>query len=409
LGEKIISMPKYFIPLLLVIFFPRNIFSENLGKRIASVPFQLVGNYIVVETRVNDSPPLNLILDTGVRNTIITELDEKDSLQLSYSKTINLQGLGHGKNIEALMSDSNSLRFGKFTLKNRSVCVVKDKLFNLSGQIGTKVNGMLGADFFQDYVVQIDYSARRIRFYDIKSFIPPEKYDVMPMNINGRKMYVYLSVLETDTAHRKIKMLIDTGAELNAWFQTITSEALHIPERSIRGRIGEGFSGEIKGIFARVPQICLGNYCMKDPVVAFPDSASISGIMALSDRDGTIGSGFLRRFNLIFDYRRRNLYFKKNSGFKQPSRYNIAGVEIVQSFNYIPQTEVTHVWEKSPAEKAGFKEGDIILEIDGQKTFNLKLSEIKNYFETPMKRKLYVTLFRNGKTIESELNMKDRL
>ena len=64
--------------------------------------------------------------------------------------------------------------------------------------------------------------------------------------------------------------------------------------------------------------------------------------MALSDRDGTIGSGFLRRFNLIFDYRRRNLYFKKNSGFKQPSRYNIAGVEIVQSFNYIPQTEVTH-------------------------------------------------------------------
>ena len=142
-------MPKYFIPLLLVIFFPRNIFSENLGKRIASVPFQLVGNYIVVETRVNDSPPLNLILDTGVRNTIITELDEKDSLQLSYSKTINLQGLGHGKNIEALMSDSNSLRFGKFTLKNRSVCVVKDKLFNLSGQIGTKVNGM---KYFEEHL-----------------------------------------------------------------------------------------------------------------------------------------------------------------------------------------------------------------------------------------------------------------
>jgi len=78
--------------------------------------------------------------------------------------------------------------------------------------------------------VQIDYTARKVRFYDKDKISVPKGYGVMPMTVEKQKMYINLSVLETDSARRSIKMLIDTGAELNAWFQTLTNKAITIPE-----------------------------------------------------------------------------------------------------------------------------------------------------------------------------------
>jgi len=158
--------------------------------------------------------------------------------------------------------------------------------------------------------VQIDYTARKVRFYDKDKISVPKGYGVMPMTVEKQKMYINLSVLETDSARRSIKMLIDTGAELNAWFQTLTNKAITIPEKSIHGRIGQGLSGEVTGIFARVPQICIANFCVKNPIVVFPDSAVIAGIIQNSDRDGTIGSQLLSRFNLIIDPFNKQFYFK---------------------------------------------------------------------------------------------------
>lgn len=67
------------------------------------------------------------------------------------------------------------------------------------------------------------------------AFSPPNGYGVMPMTMDGQKMYIHLSVLKPMKNRRSIKMLIDTGAELTAWFQTLTNNAVSIPEKSIRG------------------------------------------------------------------------------------------------------------------------------------------------------------------------------
>src|SRR5665647_3160470 len=48
------------------------------GKKISTLPFEMVGTYMIVKVKINDSQPLNLILDSGVRNIIITELFPED-------------------------------------------------------------------------------------------------------------------------------------------------------------------------------------------------------------------------------------------------------------------------------------------------------------------------------------------
>ncbi len=392
---------------LIFVLFAANVLAKN--TLVATIPFEMEGSYIVLDVRINQSTKLKMILDTGLRNTIVTELHPNDSLDLTPGELRDLLGLGSGKSFLAYESAGNKIQIGKITLSNRVVYTFKEDLFNLSKQTGVKINGLLGVDFFRDYVVQIDYSKRRLRMYRHEQFIAPKGYGVMPMTLQRQKMYIHLSVLETDSARQTIKMLIDTGAELTAWFETLTNKAVNIPEKSIRGRIGEGLSGEINGIFARVQQLCIAEFCVKDPIVAFPDSAAISQIVRTSDRDGTIGGQLLNRFNLIIDTHNRKFYFKPNSSFKNPFTYNIAGVEVAHTSGFLPQVEVIQVWKDSPAERAGIQVGDLISEINFQRLSEVSIAEVRHYFQTPSKNPLKMLIERNGSFKKLELEMRAKI
>ncbi|MDO9152097.1 MAG: aspartyl protease family protein [Paludibacter sp.] len=383
--------------------------AQSKNKIVASIPFEMVGSYVVIVVRINQSTPLKMILDTGVRNTILTELHRNDNISLTYSELRDLQGLGKGTGLNAYICYGNTLKAGKIELPDRTVMVLQDDIFNLSRLAGTEINGLLGSDFFNDHIIQIDYTTRRIKFYEQGNFRVPRAYGVMPMFIEKQKMFIQLSVLETDSAKRNIKMLIDTGAQLNAWFQTLTNKAINIPEKSIHGRIGEGLNGEITGYFARVPQICIANFCVINPIVAFPDSVAIAGIVQNTDRDGTIGSQLLSRFNLIIDTYNKLFYFKPNYNFNKAFLYNIAGIEIVNILFYVPQIEVINVWKNSPAEKAGIKTGDLITEINAESVFNFTLSQVRGFFERSSKKPMKMKIQRDGKMIHVEVDMKAKI
>ena len=379
------------------------------GKRIGTLPFEMVGTYMIVKVKLNDSKPLNFILDSGVRNIIITELFAEDVISLSYVNEINLQGLGSGNNLNAYASYNNAIKMGKVKLDNQNVYVIKEDIFNLSKHTGTKINGLIGVDIFEDYLVEINYTYKRINFYESVGFKFPKGYQNLPISIESKKMYVQLSVLEHDTVNKNVKMLIDTGAELSAWFQTFTLNAVHLPQKGVDGRIGQGLNGEVSGKFARLSQICFGQFCLKNPIVAFPDSADISDIVLSTNRDGTIGSQLLSRFNLYIDYKKKLFYFKPNPSFNNPFKYNIAGIEIGQILPFVPQTEVLYLWKNSPAEQAGMQIGDQIIELNGLRTFQMQMGEIKSYFEKPSKYPLVVILMRDGKEVRLKIDMNSKL
>jgi len=378
-------------------------------KPISSIPFETVGSYVVIRAKINNSSSLNLILDTGVRNTIITELHEGDRITLNYSNVKDMMGLGSGPHLEAYTSNFNTIKVGKLTLESKSVFVLKEDVFNLSQHTGTILNGLIGVDFFQDYIVEVNYTHKRIYFYDTNSFVAPLDYEALPLTIEGQKMFFELSVVDTDTIKCKAKMLIDTGAELNAWFQTFTRSTVHIPQKNFRGTIGQGLNGEIVGKIGCVSQICFGSYCLQNPIVSFPDSACIADIIGNSVRAGTIGSQILNRFNYIIDSNRKQFYFKPNANFKSNFQYNIAGIEITLIYPFLPQTEVWKVWENSPAAKAGIHIGDQILEINGRKAFEFNINEIKGIFQTPSRYPMRIKILRDNKEVVFDIDMHSQI
>jgi len=401
-------MKKAFIIVFFMIFLV-DLSATNKPKKIASIPFEIVGSYVIIKARINDSSTLNLILDSGIRNTIITELMTGDKISLNYSDVRELMGLGGGEHLEAYASNSNTLRIGKLKLDYKTVYVLKNDVFNLSKHTGTKINGLIGVDLFQNYTVEIDYTHKRIRFYDPKTMSLPKGYGMLPINIEAQKMFVELSVIQSDSTRKQVRMLIDTGAELNAWFQTYTKESVELPAKWVQGTIGEGFNGIITGKYGHISQICFGEFCLKNPIVSFPDSAAIKEIISVSKRDGTIGSQLLSRFNLYIDYPQKKIYFKPNENFNNRYAYNVAGIEIIQISPNINLVEVLDVWANSPAAIAGVQKGDQIFEINGSIAFDMTMGEIRKLFETPSKRPLRMTLMRNNKQFMVVIDMKDKI
>lgn len=382
---------------------------DGKSKLISSIPFEMSGGYIILKAHINNSSPLYLIFDSGVRNTIITEFHEGDSLSMDIKRKQPIQGLGSGKSIYAFVSDSNRISFKKFSIPNKTIYLLEEDLFGLSQHNGRRINGLLGIDLIQSHIVEIDYSAQRMRFYDREGFEPPKNYAYRPLVIENNKIFLNLTLLDGNAKIKVIKMLIDTGAQLNAWFQTIRENSTAIPEKRVHARIGEGFSGEIFGYLARIPMICLEQFCFRNPIVVFPDSTMITEVMKRSDRDGTIGSELLSRFNVFIDYQGSGFYFKPNGSFKSEFKYNIAGIEVTQNLFPFPRFEVTHVWKDSPADKAGLIPGDAILAINDLSTYQMTIREIRGRFQEKSRMPMRLLVERESNQLVMEVSMRDLL
>lgn len=382
---------------------------QGRPAKVASIPFELAGSYIIINTTINNSTPLRLMFDTGVRNTIITELRTEDSVYLKFGSIKPIQGLGSGKTISSYVSDDNHIKTGKLIHTWKTIYLLQEDILGLSHHTGVKINGIAGIDIIRDYITEIDYTKKKMNFYKQEHFQVPKGYIYKPLIVENNKLYINLTLLDDSARIRNMKMLIDTGAMLNAWFQTVRSDAAEIPERRVYARIGEGFSGELCGYMARIPQLCFDRYCFHQPVVVFPDAETIAGIISKSDRDGTIGNELLSRFNIIIDIKNKALYLKPNHTFNNRFKYNVAGIEIIQVDGIFPVYEITHIWKDSPAEKAGLQPGDILTEIKGIKTFTMKLTEIRGFFQQISEQPLLVVVDRNQELMTFRVNMRDLL
>lgn len=375
-------------------------------KRVATIPFRLVGSSIVIETTINESSPLNLILDTGVKNTMITEILPEDSVDLPTGDIVQIRGLGVEDSIRAYQSRKNRLKMGNLKLQNQDVLVLLDQIINFSSITGEKINGILGSDILKEYVVEINYTRQKIIFYSHDSFTVPGKYARIPAIVAGSKMFINANVTSKNTTSENLVMLLDTGAEIGAWLQTIRDDAFALPEKRIHGYIGEGLNGEIHGYYAIVDTLTIGPYHLRRPIITFPDSMYIADFIVRSSRDGTLGNQVMKRFDSFIDFKTPALYLKPNRMFAEKFSFNIAGIEMVQNYPFVFEILVNKVWKNSTADLKGIKKGDLILEVDKQPVFSLKMGEIRKIFETPRKRPLHLVIQRDADVMDFYLDMR---
>ncbi|MEM0518546.1 MULTISPECIES: aspartyl protease family protein [Aequorivita] len=409
-------------------------FLLNNNRKRNRIPFKLVNNLPIVQIEVNGTP-LSFILDTGVKSTILFSLEEADSLQLRNTSPVMLQGLGSGGAVEALKSLNNKVKVGNAIDTSHSLFVIFDSTLNFSPRMGIPVHGILGNDFFQNFIVKINYSTQVITIYN------PEKYSLkscrkcedLPLNFVGGKPYIVLQI-ESENKREDVTLLVDSGSSDVMWIFDHRDFISESPKNYFNDFLGLGLSGDIYGKRARIPGLSVGDFHLKEVNTSFPDNDAVLKARRYEERDGSVGGGFLSRFTVTFDYANAIVRFKKNSKFKEPFNYNMSGLtlehdgmELVKEewqarvntaranqnesltvnsisvttevhFSLVPKYVVVAVREDSPAALAGIKIGDEIVTINGKPSYQYKLYELLDLFSSDVGRRIAVEIKR-GKYI----------
>jgi len=379
---------------------------------------------------------LSFILDTGVSNPILFNLNDQDSIQINQVTEITLRGLGEGEPMKALKSMNNSFAIGDAKSFGQSLYVVLDKDLNFSPLLGITVHGIIGYDFFKDFVVEVSYTSKTLKLYRPEEYAyrPSRKRQTLPLKILDKKAYVEGSIIKEDNAEVPVKLLVDTGSSDALWLFRDVEKGLEIPDASYEDFLGKGLNGDIFGKRTKLRGLKIGGFQLDAAKVAFPYRKSFAGIEKLGGRNGSVGGEVLKRFNIVFDYPNGRITLAKNARFNDPFRYNLAGIELqhngvryisesiadVNGFvtgdkrsfgnvqlvmenrtrlSLVPEIVVSGIRAGSPAEEAGLQEGDIVLAVNGKRVHQYKLQEILEMLNQREGKRIRVLIERYNKDV----------
>ncbi|WP_205503005.1 aspartyl protease family protein [Rufibacter psychrotolerans] len=383
------------------------VFSSSRKK--VRIPFQLIHNLVIIPVQINNSKPLNFVVDTGVDRTLLMEIGEFDTISLNNVERLSLRGLGKGTGIEAILSSGNKMQLAGVEANNQKVLMLEDNIFDLSARLGVQVNGIIGYPLFKAFVVELDYEARIMTLYKPGTYPARKarKSAMVPLAIEGAKPYVQVEVEFPDGKKYPLRLIVDSGMSACVLLYPPTLPGVKIPEKSISAYLGRGLNGDIHGEIARVEKLQLGEFTLRKPPASFPDSMSIRYALGLNNRNGNLGSDVLQRFRVVFDYQNSQMLLKPNTRFKKPFFYNLSGLELYSPIPGLNFYTIAHVIPNSPAEKAGLEAGDALISINGVKCLDKTFNEVLDLFQNHPGRKLQLKVSRQYKSFDTTLHLQD--
>ena len=431
-----------FIYIITTVSYGQNSFKIVDHQNNVSIPFNFVNNLIILKTTVNNQE-LNLVFDTGVKQTVLINMQNNDSLDYKNHSKIVFSGMGNeNKKVVSLKSTNNHISLNdKIVNNNATFYIISNFEFEFSENIGITINGFIGGELINNHQVKIDYKNKLMTFYPSNSLTGKElsKYRSYPLNIFKGKPYITTNIVfEKKQKPQKIQLLIDTGNSDALWI--FNTDKIHIPKnkKSINDYMGLGLSGSIEGKRIKSHLFSFDKkFKFKGIYTALPDSIYFSGFIR-NDVDGMIGNEVLNRFFIIFDYPNKKVYLKKyRRNYRKGFYYNDSGIYLAYngkipvkykslktSYRIINQNSSTnsalivsssaytykykladrivinYVRKDSPGAKAGLLKGDILLKINGNSVYQYKLEELDKKFFYKKSKRIDFLVERDGLKLE---------
>src|SRR5512134_2666201 len=160
---------------------------------LAELPF-LAGdepNRVLVDLAPQGAAPFRLMLDTGAAHSVLTPVMAKQ-LGVTVRRT-------------------KELPYRRSTRLGRDLQFYVDTSSSDSGSRTGWEYGLLGGDFLDDYVVEIDFPGRKVRFLDPKKYRVPEQVDAEDERILPIKVVASRIAAPVEIGGKEVEVMLDTG------------------------------------------------------------------------------------------------------------------------------------------------------------------------------------------------------
>lgn len=368
------------------------------GASLVTLPMRLLNNHVVVDVRVNGKGPFPFLLDTG-GHSILTP-STATALGLTRTGAAVASGAGTQTQISGY-TRVQSLSLGAASMQDQTVLILD---FSPRAVEGYTLGGMVGSELLQRFVARIDYGANTLTLIDPAHFDPRDAGIAVPF-----RFYDHMPFVEGQFAGIPARFNIDTGSRSGVSMTLPFVQARRLRQRFPHGILavdGWGVGGPGRSEVVRAPSLEIGGIAVPDIVASL--TTQPRGSFSDANYDGNIGSGFLKRFVVTFDYGHRIMYLKPRV---QPSddigTFDRAGMWInLGEEGY----DVMDVAAGGAANKAGLAVGDVILSLDGKSPRTLSLADARRMLRSsPAGTTVAVEVRRAGRTRSLPLVLRDQI
>jgi hypothetical protein len=331
---------------------------------------QFTGGVVVLRGLVGNYPDtLNFILDTGSGGISLDSATCERLKIKSVPSDRTIRGIAGVRNVRFVYNEK--LHLPGLTLDSMNFHINDYEI--LTSAYGEQIDGIIGYSFLSRYIVKINYDSSRIQVYS-KGWMKYPRGGFLLRPILAT-LPIQVARLE-DNRDVSSRFYFDTGAGLCLLLSAefVGDSAVLNPRRKPVMTQGEGLGGKMEMQLTTIKEFRLGPYRFKKvPTYIFDDAYNVTAYPYLG---GLIGNDILRRFNIILNYDRRDIYLVPNTHFREPFDYSYTGLGI---YKIDSEVVVVDIMKGSPAEKAGFEPGDIILAVNNN--FSGNVQQYKNMMQ----------------------------
>lgn len=374
------------LPTLLTLAFARS--TPQAAPNPAEVPFEIAGTQIVVPATI-DGHELRLVFDTGYGGNAVVDTT------LDLGKPAGMEPVrDFVGEFEVPYYNVKSLKLGDRKIEGNDMKVMSQPGVSAMSET-THVDGIMGLSVLGDHVTEINFEHQKFIFH-------PDSDDISKRKPDGKKTFLIemeptgfhsIELPVNTPSNKRMVMALDTG---NSFYATT--------HRDVLERLGLWNSGTDPK-YVRLDWVASGPVpsWSKDlkgmTIFGVPVPDATWDIIDLPSGDsqsvGTVGFGFLRNFNITIDFKRRYVWLENFTGKVADDPEGTCGVSAFY-YKEFKGVMVARVADGSPAEKAGIKKGDQIIDIDDNDLTNITERRLRNLLEGPPGTKIKITYSRGG-------------
>ncbi len=276
--------------------------NNSIPALLVTLPFNSAHTRVNVTAKVNGSKPYTFLLDTGygidmVHPDLIAPLGLKRAGRLTI--------IGIAGEERAGMYSGAVFDLGGQTYAPHRVASLPSE----AERKWRRRDGILGADFFRRFVVEIDSAQKKLRLYDPEKFSYAGPGEIVPLQFRADTPIIDAAVDSPKNVLVRGRFEVDTGCDddLCLGHDFVESNKLASADGNESAGVKRGVGGGAEVRHGQLPQLQIGRLKLDQPSANF----FAEGSPAAEGLAGHIGMAALRHWKIIFDYQRQRMIFEE--------------------------------------------------------------------------------------------------